>query len=62
MFIRLYPASDDNDHKGVVITRDTFGNSNLFKPGWRMSADNIYTGEISALSSVGSVDIHVTEY
>ena len=61
-FIRLYPAATDNIKRGEVLTRDTFGNSSLFRPSWTMTPDNIYTGEISAISLSGIVFIHVTEY
>ena len=62
VYIRLYPAAADNLKRGEVLTRDTFGNSSLFRPSWAMTPDNIYTGEISAISLSGSVFIHVTEY
>lgn len=61
-FIRLYPAAVDNIQKGIVLIRDTFGNSNLFVPTWEMPTDNIYTGEISAISLNGTFDLLVTEY
>lgn len=62
VFIRLYPAAADNLKRGEVLTRDTFGNSSLFRPSWTTIPDNIYTGEISAISQSGLVTIHVTEY
>ena len=62
VFIRLYTAAADNLKRGEVLTRDTFGNSSLFRPSWTMMPDNIYTGEISAISQSGLVTIHVTEY
>jgi hypothetical protein len=62
VFIRLYPASADALMRGEVLTRDTFGNSSLFRPSWTMTPDNIYTGEISAISLSGIVFLHVTEY
>jgi hypothetical protein len=61
-FIRLYPAGTDDLSKGMVLSRDTFGNSNLFKPAWEMTPDNVYTGEISAISLNGTFNLLVTEY
>jgi len=61
VFIRLYPAAADNLKRGEVLTRDTFGNSSLFRPSWTMPL-NFYSGEISAISQSGLVTIHVTEY
>ena len=62
VYIRLYPAVTDNIKMGEVLTRDTFGNSNLFRSSLAFTGDSVYTGEISAISLVGSVVIHVTEY
>jgi hypothetical protein len=62
VLVRLYPAADDNLKRGNALVRDTFGAYSLFKPDWRMQSDNMYTGEISAISVSGNVDIHVTEY
>ena len=61
-FIRLYPASDDNTARGILLTRRVFGNDNLYYPCWHMPVDNIYTGEISAISDAGTFDLHITEY
>ena len=61
-YVRLYPAGTDDIKKGSVLTRRTASNDALFSPVWRMSPDNIYTGEISMISASGTFDIHVTEY
>lgn len=61
-FIRLFPAGTNDDKKGVVLIRNTMGNINQFTPSWRMAEDNIYTGEISAISESGDIDIIVIEY
>ncbi len=60
--IRYYAASADNLVKGDVLTRVTLGNNNLFKPSHSMDTDNIYTGEISAISVNGVHDLYITEY
>lgn len=62
VFIRLYPNADDNNKRGEVLTRRLSGNDSLFRPNWQMPVDTIYTGEISAISNAGNVDIIVTEY
>jgi hypothetical protein len=56
-WIKLQPASQDNDKKGIFIHRLGGGNDT-----WEMPTDNIYTGEICAISDNGSSDIYVTEY
>ena len=60
--IRLYPTAQDNNKDGEILTRHTLGNANLFRPSWTMLADNIYTGEISAISITGTFDLIITEY
>lgn len=62
--IRLYPASVDDIWRGDWIGQFHFGNDVFFKSFWRMTPDNIYTGEISALVMPGqpTVDLYVTEY
>lgn len=62
VFIRLYPASDDNIKQGEILTRVQLGNANLFNPNWVMLVDNPYHGEISAISDSGTFDINITEY
>lgn len=62
VYIRYYPAATDNIKQGRdTLIRDTMGNTNLFKPLHEMLTDNIYDGEISAISLSGTVDILVTE-
>lgn len=60
-FIRLYPAATDNLQQGIPLTRRTAGNDVLFKPTW-MSPKEMYVGEISAISLLGTFDLHITEY
>ena len=57
VWIKLQPASDDNDKKGIWIEAK-IGAINY----WEMLTDNIYTGEISAISNGGNVNVYVTEY
>ena len=60
--IRYYPAAQDNDFMGDVLKRFTQGNNNLYKSNHKMCTDNIYTGEISAISNNGTHNIYITEY
>lgn len=62
IIIRYYPAAQDNILRGDVLTRVTAGDNNLFRPVHKMNTDNIYTGEISAISASGTHDLHITEY
>ena len=62
VFIRLYPASVDAIKQGEVLTRKTLANDNLFRSSWSMKEGSVYTGEISAITNIGTTDIHVTEY
>jgi len=59
VFIRLYPASDDNIERGVWIGRFNFANDVFFRPFWRMPADNICPDEISAILLSGDPDENV---
>lgn len=60
--IRLYPAATDATVRGEILTRRTASNDSLFRPSWTMNVDNVYTGEISAITASGLITIHVTEY
>jgi hypothetical protein len=62
VIIRYYPAAQDNLKQGDVLTRATAGNNNLFRPVHKMDKDNVYYGEISAISVNGTHDIYITEY
>lgn len=62
VFVRLYPAADDDLPRGMVLTRRSFANDSLFNPFWESMPDNPYTGEVSVLSLTGLIDVHVTEY
>jgi len=64
LFVSLYPASDDNIKRGSWVGRFSMGNNVAFKSEWRMSEDNIYTGEISAILTTSNQDedVFVVEY
>jgi hypothetical protein len=54
MWLKLQAASVDNDKKGIMVPKGGY---------WEMPPDNIYTGEISAISdSVASTTANTTEY
>tara|TARA_R110002096_G_C14430876_1_gene709889 strand:+ start:157 stop:501 length:345 start_codon:yes stop_codon:yes gene_type:complete len=61
-YVRLYPAGTDNIKKGDPLAVETDGNDNIFTLVWRMTPDNVYTGEVSVITTVGTFDVHVTEY
>lgn len=63
VYIRYYPAATDNAKKGTdVLVRLISGARNLLKDRHAMVVDNVYTGEISAITNTGAAVIHVTEY
>jgi len=64
VFIRLYPALDDDLMRGTWIGRFNLGNNVFFRSSWRMIQDSIYPGEISAILLGGQPDedIYITEY
>lgn len=56
-WIKLQPASIDNDKKGIFADKEAKGRFD-----WEMPSDNIYTGEISVVSDASNQNIYVTEY
>lgn len=62
VFIRYYAASDDNTKHGNVLTKKLDEDGSFFKIMDEMSPDNMYTGEISAISLSGSITVYITEY
>lgn len=56
-WVKLQAASVDNTAKGIYM-----GKKGEPDGRWDMSADNIYTGEISAIADLGSPVVYVTEY
>lgn len=57
VWIKLQPADDDDDKKGIFLNRKDKGIGH-----WDMSSDNIYTGEICAIADSGNSKVYVTEY
>lgn len=53
VWLKLQAAAVDNILKGILLHKNSY---------WEMSPDNIYTGEISAISVTGTPDVFVTEY
>ena len=53
VWLKLQAASVDDDKKGIYLPK---------KSHWEMQVDNIYVGEISAISDSGSPTIYVTTY
>ena len=60
--IRYYPAGDDNlKHVTDILTKLTTGNKPLLNDRHVMHHDEIFTGEISAITDVGTFDLDITE-
>ena len=59
--IRYYPAADDDLFHGHILQRESQGAKNVFNLTHTMSQYNIYTGEVSAVSDAGIVDVYVVE-
>lgn len=53
IWIKLQAASVDNNKTGIKLRRRSV---------WEMPVDNMYTGEISAISEAGTPDVFITEY
>ena len=53
LWLKYQAASVDNDKKGIWVPRNSV---------FEMTADNYYTGEISAIAVTGTPNINVTEY
>lgn len=53
IYLKLQPASTDNEKKGIVVF-----------PGqcWSEDSSKIYVGEISAISNFNNIFAYVTEY
>lgn len=58
VWIKLQAASEDDEKKGILLRRFTDRGDHF----WEMPTDNIYTGEISAISESGTPTVYVTEY
>lgn len=57
VWVKLQAAAVDNDKKGIWVEKKEVAES-----FWQMPVDNIYTGEISAISNSSDPDVYVTEY
>lgn len=56
LWIRFYPAAQDNDQTGIYL-------ENNGERTWQMTPDNIYTGEVSVImDGGGNKTIHYTEW
>ena len=53
VWVKYQAASVDNDMKGEWLPKNSVH---------KMDTDNVYTGEISAISASGTPDVYVTEY
>lgn len=59
-YVKLQPAAADNTAKGILLTNS---NPSIRGEGaWEMSTDSVYTGEVSAISTGGTFDLHIVEY
>ncbi len=57
IWVKLQAASVDNAKKGIVLAKKALAPNH-----WEMPANNIYTGEISAIADANTPNIYVTEY
>ena len=62
VFVKLQDANVDNNLVGEVLFRDQSANDSVTQMRWEMPIDNIFIGEICAITSASDVDIYVTEY
>lgn len=60
-YVREYPSATDNDKHGDVLVRDTVSNNSIFKGSYSTMPDNVFTGEISAISESGTFNLYVIE-
>lgn len=62
VFIRYYPAAQDDIKQGRdTLIRQTTGNDTLFRPLHEMLTDNVYEGEISAMTLSGTAKLLITD-
>lgn len=57
VWIKLQPATTDNDLKGIFLSERGLGLNR-----WDMPTDNPYTGEICAISDSSTNEVYVTEW
>jgi len=58
IFIKTQAAGVDNLKQGPWLGKDGV----IYENFWKMATDNIYTGEVSAISNSGTPTVFVTEY
>lgn len=56
-WIKLQPAAEDDDKKGIFLTEQDKG-----VQFFRMNGNDMWTGEISGIAENSTVDVYVTEY
>lgn len=62
VYLRYYKASDDNTkHGAYILIKHVAGNDSLYDGYHYMNHDNIYTGEVSAITESGNLDVTITE-
>lgn len=57
VWLRLYPAADDNRKCGIVLFENGKGSG-----CWEMIGKRLYKGEISVISRNNENDVYITEY
>ncbi|MCK5216597.1 MAG: hypothetical protein KAJ93_02350 [Methanosarcinales archaeon] len=57
VWIKLQPASVDDDKKGIFLVASVGGDGS-----WEMPSNSIYTGEISAIAGSNGPTVSVTEF
>lgn len=62
IYIRYFAAAVNNNKQGIIIKRKIIGATSINDATWEMTGDNIYTGEVSAISEEGTFNVHITEY
>ena len=60
-FVREYAAATDDNKAGEILSRLTMGALSIYNPIYRTMADNPYKGELSAISVIGSFNLHIIE-
>lgn len=63
VWIKLQPASVDNDKKGIFLSASAnAGDTGTGANHWQMPTSAVYTGEICAISASGAPSVYCTEY
>ena len=61
VYIRVYPAAQDNIKQGILLTRRFSGDDSALNNSIELPLGR-YIGEISAICVLGSVRLHITEF